>query len=110
MPSEVQGMPVLRHPRQWRQCNLLQGGMGGKQEQHCSGKYGPAGGEKEGVWVRRSSGSSACCSPVGRSMGRCCWLEPPDELEEQRDGGATPVLVPNRESSRPGCFMLYAWT
>ncbi|XP_009885511.1 PREDICTED: PH and SEC7 domain-containing protein 3 [Charadrius vociferus] len=37
MPSEVQGMPGLRHPRQWTQCNLLQGGMGGKQEQHCSG-------------------------------------------------------------------------
>lgn len=37
-------------------------------------------------------------------------MELPDKLEESRDGAATPVLLPNRESFRPGCFTHYAWT
>lgn len=37
-------------------------------------------------------------------------MEPPDKLEESRDGAATPVLLPNRESFRPGCFKHYVWT
>lgn len=81
-----------------------------ESRRHCSGKYRAGGGEKERVWVRRSSVSSAWRSPIGRSMGRCCWMEPPEELEEPRDGAATPVLLPNRERSSPGCLMLYAWT
>lgn len=57
------------------------------------------GGEKEGVWVWRSSMSSVCHSPVGRSTWRCCWMDPPDKLEESRNGAGTPVLLPNRERS-----------
>lgn len=47
--------------------------------------------------------------PYWKSMGRCCWMEPPNKLEEARDGAATPVLLPNREGFRPACFKHYAW-
>lgn len=54
--------------------------------------------------------NSACHSPIGKSMGRCCRMKPPDELEKARDGAATPVLLPHREKFRAGCFKHYAWT
>lgn len=52
--------------------------------------------------------NSVCHSHIGKSMERCCWMEPPDKLGEPRDGAGAPILLPNRESFRPGCFKHYA--